>query len=119
MRRRFINNSKVKFDFNNYLSIEALEDGLIVIFSNDLEYCIDGNEWTPLKGGYTSPLLNKGQIISFRAELIPNGTYGVGRFNINKPSKLLGNCNSILFSDNASNHKEIPYDYAFCDLFYN
>lgn len=113
MRRRFVNNTK---DFN-FLTIEALEDELYVVFlGEDLEYCIDkSNNWILLPGHTQTKAIMSGQTISFRGSLIPKkntgvGEVGVGKFEINKKCKLSGNCYSILRSSSK-------LDYAFVSLF--
>ena len=109
-------------DINNYLTIEALEDGLSAMLNaNNCEYCIDGsNNWVGLSAGSYTPSINAGQKISFRAENIyPTATNGIGLFTITKPCNLLGNCMSMLFGDNASNNYSLSgYDYAFYRMFY-
>ena len=121
MRRRFtVNKGFTKtFDFNNYLTIEALEDNFTVIFSNDIEYGIDGEGWIKLKSGYTTQPINAGQTLSFRGELTPTLSIGIGTFTISKKCNLKGNCMSMLFGDNASDNYSLSgKDYAFCFLFY-
>ena len=108
------------FDFNNYLTIEALEDNLTVTFTNDIEYTIDGNEWITLKAKNKTQPINIGQTLSFRGELTPNSSVGIGTFTINKKCNLKGNCMSMLFGDNAANNFSLAFkQYAFYNLFYN
>ena len=108
------------FDFNNYLTIEALEDNLTVTFTNDIEYTIDGNEWITLKAKNKTQPINIGQTLSFRGELTPNSSTGIGTFTINKKCNLKGNCMSMLFGDNAANNYSLSgKNYAFYKLFYN
>ena len=122
MRRRFMltQGFNESFDFNNYLTIEALEDGLVVSFTNDIEYGIDGQGWKTLNVGKTTKSINAGQTISFRGELTPSTYTGVGTFTISKSCNLKGNCMSLLFGDNAGDDYSLSdYDYAFYELFYN
>lgn len=106
------------FDFNNYLTIEALEDNLTVTFTNNIEYTIDGQEWIKLKASSESQPINIGQTLSFRGELTPNKSNGIGTFTINKKCNLKGNCMSMLFGDNAANNYSLSgKDYAFYNLF--
>ena len=106
MRRRFTMNKGFTetFDFNNYLTIEALEDNLIITFTNDIEYGIDGNGWIKLKAFSKSQSINTGQTLSFRGNLVPMSSNGIGTFTINKKCNLKGNCMSMLFGDNAANN---------------
>ena len=106
----------------NYLTVVALEDGLTASLStNDVEYSIDGNDnWTTLSAGTASPAINKNHYISFRGNLTPASSKGVGRFVINKSCDLTGNCNSLLFGDNAADNNSLSgKNYAFYELFYN
>ena len=111
----------VEFDINNYLTIVALEDGLTASLSvNDVEYCIDGDEnWTTLTAGTKSPSINTGQTLSFRGNLTPVSSKGVGTFTISKSCDLIGNCMSLLFGDDAkSNNSLSGKNSAFYSLFY-
>ena len=104
------------------LTIVALEDGLTASLSNnDVEYSIDGNDnWTTLTAGTTSPVINTGQTLSFRGKLTPTSSNGVGRFTISKSCDLTGNCNSLLFGDNANTNLSLSgKNYTFYYLFYN
>lgn len=108
------------FDFNNYLTIEALEDNLTVTFTKNIEYTIDGQEWITLKVKDETRPINIGQTLSFRGELTPNSSVGIGTFTINKKCNLKGNCMSMLFGDNAANNYSLSgKNYAFYKLFYN
>lgn len=109
-------------DINNYLTVEALEDGLSAMLNaNACEYCIDGSgEWITLPAGSYTPTINSGQKISFKAQNIyPTSSNGVGMFTFTKPCNLLGNCMSMLFGDNAATNFSLSgYDYAFYRMFY-
>lgn len=108
------------FNVNNYLTIEALEDNLTATFTNDVEYAIDGDEWVKLASGSKTQPINVGQTLSFRGELKPNSSNGIGKFTINKKCNLKGNCMSMLFGDNAADNYSLSgKDYAFYKLFYN
>lgn len=107
---------------DNYLTIEALEDGLSAYLSNNsCEYCIDGDDnWVTLGAGQSTPSINTGQIISFKGNITPATSTGIGTFTISKTCNLKGNCMSMIFGDNAKNsYSLIGYNYAFCRLFYN
>ena len=111
------------FDINNYMTIEALEDGLQASLNgNNIEYCVDGsNSWISLSSGSYTQSINAGHKLSFRGSgLIPAANKGIGTFSITKRCKLTGNCNSLLFGDNAAtNYSLAEYSYAFYKLFYN
>ena len=109
------------FDIDNYLTIVALEDGLTAALSgNTVEYCVDGNgNWKTLASNTNSESINKGQTLSFRGNLTPSSS-GVGRFTISKSCDLTGNCNSLLFGNNAKTNNSLSgKDNAFYQLFYN
>lgn len=109
-------------NIDNYLTIEALEDGLTASLSlNVCEYCINGdNNWITIAAGQSTPAINQGQTISFRGALQPSSTAGIGTFTINKACNLKGNCMSMLFGDNAAkNFSLAAFPYAFYKLFYN
>lgn len=121
MRRRFMNikGFTETFDINNYLTIEAIEDGLTVSFNNDIEYGIDGKGWILLKKSTNSPALKAGHTLSFRGNLTPS-VEGIGTFAISKKCNLKGNCMSMLFGDNAANNYSLSgKNYAFYELFKN
>ena len=104
---------------NNYLTIEALEDGLTVSFTNDLEYYISElKNWKTLTANTESTPINQGQTISFRANLTPNSSSGIGTFTISKRFNLSGNVMSMLFADKAEPATNLTnYSYAFKNLF--
>ena len=112
----------VEFDINNYLTIVALEDGLTAALSgNTVEYCVDGDEnWKSLSPNTNTESINKGQTLSFRGNLTPASFKGVGTFTISKSCDLIGNCNSLLFGDNAKTNLSLNgKNHAFYMLFYN
>lgn len=116
-RRLMMTSKKGKNPKTNYLTIEALEDGLTVRFTNETSYSIDGGEWVTLGKNVYSPLVNIGSKISFKAELVPT-TYGVGGFYCYQRFNLSGTPMSLLFGDNAEDKYDLTgYDYAFRNMF--
>ena len=106
----------------NYLTIVALEDGLTAQLSlNECEYCIDGDEnWKSLPAATNTETINTGQTLSFRGNLTPNSSSGIGTFTISKSCNLEGNCMSMLFGDDAASNMSLSgKNYAFRKLFYN
>lgn len=121
-RRRLMLGGQANKRWKNYLTIEALEDGLTASLSrNACEYCIDGSgNWVSLAAATATPSINAGQTLSFRAELIPSSDYGIGTFTISKMCNLKGNCMSLLFGDNAADNFSMEGKVnAFYELFYN
>ena len=107
-------------DMSNYMTIEALEDGLEVSHTIDnCEYCIDGGDWIVLPEKTKSPAINKGHIISFKANRpqVLAGT-GIGGFTISKKCRLKGNCMSMIRYDDATSYDTVYANY-FSNLFSN
>ena len=109
-------------NIDNYLTIEARENGLTASLStNYCEYCVDGDgNWKSLSAGTSTKSINSGHTLSFRGELTPNSSKGIGTFTISKRCNLKGNCMSMLFGNNAANNYSLSgKSYAFYKLFYN
>ena len=109
-------------NIDNYLTIEAREDGLTASLStNACEYCVDGDgNWKSLSAGTATESINTGQTLSFRGALTPVSSTGIGTFTISKKCNLKGNCMSMLFGDNAANNFSLSgKNYSFYKLFYN
>ena len=105
---------------DNYLTILALEDGLTASLSkNSCQYCINGDgNWVDLPAGTTTQSINSGQTLSFKGNLTPNSSSGIGTFTISKKCNLEGNCMSLLFGDNAASNNSLSgRNYAFYNLF--
>ena len=109
-------------NIDNYLTIEAIENGLTASLStNACEYCVDGDgNWKSLAAGTATESINTGHTLSFRGELTPTRSVGIGTFTISKKCNLKGNCMSMLFGDNAANNYSLSgKNNAFDDLFRN
>ena len=106
----------------NYLTIEALEDGLTAKLSrNACEYCVDGDgDWKTLSADTPTESINAGQTLSFRGNLASiSSSNGIGTFTISKKCNISGNVMSMLFGDNAQNEFSLSEKfYIFYDLFY-
>ena len=114
--------SEGAINIDNYLTIEALENGLAASLSvNACEYCVDGDgNWKALVADTATEIVNSGHTLSFRGELTPNSSNGIGTFTISKTCNLKGNCMSMLFGDEAANNYSLSgKTYAFYKLFYN
>lgn len=104
MRRRFIQTNG-GIDINNYLTIEALEDGLTVTLTKgySVYYCINGSgEWKQLLYGVATSPINNGDTISFK-----DGD-GLIRFSISKQCNLLGTIMSIAYGDYWTENSVAP-----------
>lgn len=107
---------------NDYLTIVALEDGLTAKLSlNACEYCVDGDGvWKTLPADVETESINSGQTLSFRGNLTPNSSDGIGTFTINKYHNLKGNCMSLLFGNDAKDSFSLgTQTHTFLRLFYN
>lgn len=113
------NKSEIDAIINNYLIIEPLEDNFFVQFTYDCQYSLDGFGWLNLPAGRRTITVNTKRKLYFKAnDLIPNDIEGIGQFIISGKCNLLGNCNSMLFGDDANNNNDISaYPYAFKNLF--
>ena len=94
---------------DNYLTILALEDGLTASLpENACQYCVDGDgNWYDLPADTATQTINQGQTLSFKSNLTPSGSTGIGTFSINKKCNLEGNCMSMLFGDDAVNNNSL------------
>ena len=110
-RRRALSASTMSGGINtyNYLTIVALEDGLTAQLSlNECEYCVDGDgDWKTLTAATNTEAINTGQTLSFRGNLTPNSSNGIGTFTISKSCNLQGNCMSMLFGDDAASNTSL------------
>ena len=104
----------------DYLTIVALEDGLTAKLSiNVCEYCVDGDgNWKSLPADTETESINNGQTLSFRGNLTPTPSAGIGTFTVSKYFNLKGNCMSLLFGDEGKVHFSLEgKNYAFYNLF--
>jgi hypothetical protein len=109
-------------DYNSqYLTFEAIEDDLTASLStNACEYRIDDGSWNNLSAGSNTASINKGQTLSFRGNLTPTSSNGIGTFTISKKCNLKGNIMSLLYGDDFEGQTDLTgKGYAFHTLFYN
>jgi hypothetical protein len=124
MRRRFLNkkSNSIHISYESqYFTIEALEDGLTAKLStNACEYRIDNGSWNTLSAGSNTTSINKGQTLSFKCNLTPTSSSGVGTFTISKKCNLKGNIMSLLYGDDVEGQTDLTgKGYAFHKLFQN
>ena len=108
-------------NIDDYLTIEALENGLIASLStNGFEYCIDGDgNWKTVAANVSTESINAGQTMSLRCSN-PTivATTGIGTFTISKKCNLKGNCMSMLFGDAGKDNFSLSgKNYCFYGLF--
>lgn len=85
-------------DVKQYLTIEALEDGLTASLSvSDCMYCVNGiGSWKSLPVGTSTIAINTGETLSFMATgLTPTSSNGIGTFSITKRCNLVGTVSSV------------------------
>ena len=111
----------------NPLTFEALEDGLSIKLKNQqgvFEYKIDDGNWEKLYLNKSTPAINVGQKISFRANATPiipsellegEEIAGIGTFVINKYVRASGSPMSLLYGENTTITEVMPW--AFAHLF--
>lgn len=102
-----------------YLTIESLADGLQVKLSNNAcQYSLDTIIWNDLPADTDTPIINNGEKIYFKGELIPNSLKGIGTFTISKRCNVLGNIMSMLYGDNFKEQIDLSdKEYTFSNLF--
>lgn len=104
---------------DKYLTIEALENGVTVLFTNNgLEYCVDGDgNWMPLYE-FEDVIIDMGHTLHFRGNLVPDELYGVGKFRVENEFNLKGNVMSVLYGDDGYlNYSLSGKDNAFAEMF--
>lgn len=106
-------------DFSKYMTVSSYEvDGMTVKFTNTLEYCLHSEGiWRTLPANTTSPKIIIGDKMSFRANLEPTSSAGIGTFTLSGGCDLEGNCMSLLYGDNAEGQPMKAY--GFYKLFNN
>ena len=107
--------------FKEYFTIEALEDGLTAKLSiNTCEYRVDNGDWTTLVSDTDTIVINTGQTLSFKGNLTPMTTRGIGAFTISKKCNVKGNIMSLLYGDDFIDKIDLTgKKWAFSNLFYN
>lgn len=93
-----------------------MEDGVKVKIYLPTEYSIDGEEWISLNAATFTPSISEGQYISFRAQA--NKKYPLENpIIIDGYCDLLGNCNSLIYYNNASISTHLSTGMVFYGLF--
>ena len=104
---------------NEYLYLEALEDGMTVSFdkkatSGSLYYSLDKQGWSEFTESQT---INTGEKIYFKGDLVLASS-GIGTFAINKQCNVAGNVMSLLFADDFVGKTDLTgYNKVFRSLF--
>lgn len=102
-----------------YLTALALEDGMTASYTLDYYYRINNGSWVYAEANSTTPSVNKGERISFKAEptlaTLEEKT-GCGRFSFSKKIDLLGTPLSMLNGDRIVNDT-LPVNHTFSNMF--
>jgi hypothetical protein len=104
-----------------YLTFEAIEDGTFSFTQNTIQYSVDGTTWNDLTVGASTPMVNAGNKIHFKATN-PSGTEdnGIGTFSSTGEFNISGNIMSMLYGDDFRGKTDLTgKDYAFRYLFKN
>jgi len=107
-----------------YLSIVAETDNVTVtlyggVSSNRFQYSLDnGSTWSNLQIGQTSPSINEGEKIMFKASgLSVGGETGIGTIRPSAAAIVEGNIMSLLYGDNFGGQTVIPSNFNLRKLF--
>lgn len=105
-----------------YLTFVASENGSFS-FTKNIEYSTDnGDTWSTLASGTSTPTIASGDTIMWKGELTPNSSNGIGTFSSTGQYEAQGNAMSLLFDDNFIGKTDfqmglIELNYAFICLF--
>ena len=109
---------------NEYLSLVAETDNVSFTLyggngSNTFQYSLDsGSTWNNLRIGQTSPSINKGDKIMWKASgLGINAEAGIGTIRPSASASVEGNIMSLIYSDNFSGQTAIQNNFQLRKLF--
>lgn len=114
--RKSLKNSEIDYS-KEYFYIQALEDGMQVKFTRNLEYSLNTITWSTLTGKTNSLAISKYQKIYFKnsTKYSPTNT-----FTINKRCNVGGNIMSLIFGDDFIDKIDLTgYERVFYELFNN
>lgn len=107
-----------------YLTLVAETDNVTVglyggVSSNIFQYSLDsGTTWNSLQIGQTSPSINQGDKIMFKASGVSiNNNRGIGTIRPSAAAHVEGNIMSMCYGDNFSGQTTIPSNFQFRQLF--
>lgn len=104
-------------DMDKYLTIEPLENNFQIEFNNNYnaQYSLNGGLWAPFENDL-SPIMNVGDKLYIKGELEPG--VSAGQFYTEQSFNLSGNCNSLIFGDNAHLYDDLTgYNDCYNNLF--
>lgn len=96
-------------DGNSFSFVYTGGSFFIVYYSID-----DGETWTELKrdGSNSTPIINKGQTVTFKGNMGSSLTYGNGHFTSHHTFDVSGNIMSLVYGDNFSGQTELVDKYG-------
>lgn len=101
----------------DYLTFEAISAGTFS-FNRPYSYSVDdGSTWTSLAASASTPTVNAGDKILFKATNEPNSSVGVGTFSATSEFNAMGNPYSMFSGDSFTSVTTLPV-FAVSRLFY-
>lgn len=106
---------------DDYLTFSAIDNGTFSLSTNASFYSVDdGETWTELPAGESTPQINAGQKVLWKAEITPTSSAGVGTFSATGDFDVTGNPLSMLYGDNYRGVRDLTgKDHAFKQMFKN
>ena len=103
----------------DFLTFVAKESGTFKLSGNSASYSLDsGSTWTTLASNTSTPTVNVGDKIMWKATLTPSSSTGIGRFSSTGQFDAEGNAMSLLYGDNFIGVTDLTgKGNAFRDLF--
>lgn len=101
------------------LYVKALEPTSVKFSINPIEYSLDKYTWNTLAVGESTPTIDVGEKIYFRAkDLTATSANGIGTFSISGKCELGGNAMSMIWGDEFEIHNTMRVNYNLKRLFY-
>jgi hypothetical protein len=101
------------------LYVRALAPTSVKFSTNPIEYSLDRHTWNTLAVGASTPTIDVGEKIYFRAKgLTATSANGIGTFSINGKCELGGNAMSMIWGDEFESHDTMAVNYNLKRLFY-
>lgn len=120
LRRRILIKEEADYS-KQYFTLKALQAGSFSHSNVAVDYSVDnGNTWTTLNAGSSTPTVQAGTKVMFRGTITPSSSYGVGTFTGTNNFAAEGNVMSLLYGDNFVGQVDLTgKNYAFYQLFYS
>lgn len=100
------------------LFVEAIEPLTVSFSVNPIEYSLDNSSWQTLSVGASTPTIDAGKRVYFRASgLTATSADGIGEFSTTGMFNVGGNIMSMAYGADFKDKTEITNNYAFVRLF--